>query len=104
MSPDLSNMLDGNYDDDNERSFDSSSAFEDDLDFDQMRQQSERSESIYGDMETMDEGADAGARGGSRFSLGNFTPGQRLILVLLVLLDIVAIGFGVLVVMGIFSL
>lgn len=86
-----------------------SSGFDDDLDLDQLRRQSARSGSAYDDMEmggTDDGGFDdfESDSGGSRFSLGNFTPGQRLLLAVLVLLDILAILFGVLVVTGRFSL
>jgi len=85
-----------------------SSGFEDDLDFDSLRRQSARSGSTFDEMEMggMEEGGfeEIESGGGSRFSLGNFTPGQRLILAILVLLDIVAVLFGVLVVTGRFSL
>lgn len=38
---------------------------------------------------------------GSGFSLDQFTPGQRLVLAILVILDIIVIGFGLLVVLNI---
>ncbi|RMG92365.1 MAG: hypothetical protein D6706_16950 [Chloroflexi bacterium] len=38
---------------------------------------------------------------GFAFSLSNFTPGQRLILALLLLLDVVAVGFGALIFLGV---
>ncbi|MCA9926326.1 MAG: hypothetical protein KC419_27010 [Anaerolineales bacterium] len=84
------------------------SGFDDDLDFDSLRRQSARSGSAFDDMETggMEDDGFEGveSEGGSRFSLGNFTPGQRLILAILILLDIVAVLFGVLVITGRFSL
>ena len=88
-------------------SFASDPVFDDDLDLDSLRQQSARSGSTYDDMENdpdMDDSFMDDSSGGSRFALGNFTRGQRLTLAFLVLLDILAIGFGVLVVMGRVSL
>ncbi len=85
---------------------------DDDFDMENLRRQSARSGSTFDEMDTtavddsnfddFDAGDDSGS--GSGFSLGNFTPGQRLILAVLVLLDIVAILFGVLVITGRFSL
>ncbi len=70
---------------------------DDDDQFEQLRQKSARSGSMYDDME-----ADgAGQSGGSSFSWSSFSSGQRLILALLIVIDIVAIGFGVLVVTGV---
>lgn len=83
----------------------SSRVDDDDLDFDQLRRQSARTGAAYDDMD-MDDGeflAEEPAAS-SGFSLSNFTPGQRLILAVLVLLDILAIGFGVLVITGNVSL
>ena len=69
---------------------------------DMFRQQSARTESSLDDMQFDDSDdeflEDSGSRGG--FSLANFSPLQRLILIFLILLDILAIGFGVLVIMG----
>ena len=70
---------------------------DDDDEFEQLRQKSARSGSMYDDME-----ADgAGQSSGSSFSWSSFSSGQRLVLALLIVLDIVAIGFGVLVVTGV---
>lgn len=65
------------------------------------RESATRSETAYEDMgyeneEFLDE--ETGSSGG--FSISNFTPFQILILVLLVILDFAAIGFGILVLMG----
>ena len=95
---------------------DQSSGLDDGFDLDNLRRQSARSGSAFDDMDTTavveeddafddfeaDEGNDS--RSGGRFSLSNFTPGQRLILALLFVLDILAIFFGIMVVTGRFSL
>jgi hypothetical protein len=86
-------------------SFGSEPVFDDDFDMDSLRQQSARSGSTFDDMESdsdmdglyMEDDADSGR---SRFSLSNFSRRQQLVIALLVLLDILAIGFGILVVMG----
>lgn len=72
---------------------------------DMFRETATRSESTYDDMGFDDEEyleeepADSGSGGGG-FSIRNFTPFQILILVLLIILDFAAIGFGILVLMG----
>ncbi|KAA3660426.1 MAG: hypothetical protein DWQ04_19470 [Chloroflexi bacterium] len=89
-----------------------SSSPDDDFDMDNLRRQSARSGSAFEDMDTTaveddnfdDFEVESDDSSGSGFSLRNFTPGQRLILAVLVLLDILAILFGVLVVTGLFSL
>lgn len=90
---------------------DQPSGIEDDFNMDNLRRQSARSGSTFEEMDTTADDdsfddfdvADEG-ESKSGFSLSNFTPGQRLILAILVLLDIVAVLFGVLVVTGRFSL
>ncbi|MCP4428000.1 MAG: hypothetical protein GY803_26235 [Chloroflexi bacterium] len=69
------------------------SSFDDD--FDQLRDKSARTDSTYDEMDTsLDDEFDDGRTG---FSLSVFTTPQKLILLALLLLDIVAVGFGVLV-------
>lgn len=103
MSPDFDDLRDEQFEEENP-SLDSADIFEDE--FDQLRHHSARAGSTYDDMELEhDQEEDPFAENGrSPFSLGNFTPTQRLILALLVVLDILAIGFGVLVVLGRISL
>lgn len=69
-----------------------------DDEFDQLRRKSARGETF--DDELAEEEAFAMDEGGTGFSLSNFSSGQRLILAVLVLLDILMIGFGILVVTG----
>ena len=68
----------------------------DDDEFDMLRQKTVRTETTYSGMDTGDD--DFGS--GSGFSLNNFTTSQKLILLALLMLDIVAVGFGVLVLLG----
>ena len=77
---------------------DSNMGMDDDDEFEQLRQKSTRSGSMYDEMETDNSGQSSG---GSSFSWSSFSSGQRLVLALLIVLDILAIGFGVLVVAGI---
>ncbi|MBE2221046.1 MAG: hypothetical protein IAF02_05870 [Anaerolineae bacterium] len=72
-------------------------AVDNDDEFEQLRQKSARSGSMYDDMETDNQGQSSG----SSFSWSSFSSGQRLVLALLIVLDILAIGFGVLVMTGI---
>jgi hypothetical protein len=103
MADDFSNFDDDSFDetpdwlvDDDDAASATGTDYDDDQ-FEQLRQKSARSGSMYDDME-----ADGAAQsGGSSFSWSNFSSGQRLVLALLIVLDIVAIGFGVLVVTGI---
>ncbi len=116
MSQDFSDLLDDDFESDAPIFADEGDNNED-LDMDGLRRQSVRSGSAFDDMEMDvddsgfddglmldDDGDEAtGGSSGSRYSLRNFTPMQRLILGLLFLLNIGAIAFGVLVVMGIVS-
>jgi hypothetical protein len=68
----------------------------DDDEFDMLRQKTVRTESTYSGMDTSDD--EFG--GGSRFAISNFTTSQKLILLALLMLDIVAVGFGFLVLLG----
>jgi hypothetical protein len=68
--------------------------FDDELD--QLRTKSARTESAYGDMDEDDAFGD----GRSGFALSNFNTSQKIILLALLLLDIVAVGFGLLVLTG----
>ncbi len=74
----------------------------DDDQFDQLRRKSARNESLYDEMETVPVTQSAApARSGSSFAWSSFTPGQRLLLALLVLVDIVVILVLVLILTGI---
>lgn len=68
--------------------------------FDQLRRSSARSETMFNDLN--DENRPS-ASSSSGFSMSNFTAGQRLVLALLVLLDIVVIGICLVVLWGIIS-
>ena len=68
----------------------------DDDEFDMLRQKTVRTESTYSGMDTSDDEFSSG----SGFSLSNFTSSQKLILLALLLLDVVAVGFGFLVLLG----
>ena len=71
---------------------------DDDDGFEQLRQKSVRSGSMYDEMETDSDGQSGSS---SSFSWSSFSSGQRLVLALLIVLDIIAIGFGVMVVANI---
>ncbi|MBK8985415.1 MAG: hypothetical protein IPM39_04930 [Chloroflexi bacterium] len=70
-----------------------------DDEFDQLRRKSTRTGSMQDEMEAA-ERTTATSSGGS-FAWSKFTPGQRLVLALLILLNIIAVAFGVMVVAGI---
>ncbi len=114
MSQEISDFSDDDFESD-ATVFSDEADMDDGLDFDNLRRQTVRSGSAFDDME-MDADSDfdddlmfdgddetTGGSGRSRYSFRNFTPMQRLILGILFLLNIGAIGFGVLVVMGIVS-
>lgn len=73
--------------------------------FDQLRRRNVRTGSAFDDLEAEDAGrqtaVSSSSATSSSFALGNFSPGQRLVLALLVLLDILAVGFGVMIVAGV---
>lgn len=102
MADDFSNFDDDSFDDtpdwliDEEEDTASGAGGNDDDQFEQLRQKSARSGSMYDEMEA--DGAEPSS--GSSFAWSSFSSGQRLVLALLIVLDIVAIGFGVLVVAG----
>jgi len=68
--------------------------------FDQLRRKSARTGSMQDEMEMADAENAPSSTGGS-FSWSSFTPGQRLVLALLVVLDIIAVAFGLMVVTGV---
>lgn len=70
----------------------------DEDEFEQLRQKTTRTGSMYDEMETDSSGQSGG---GSSFAWSNFSSGQRLVLALLIVVDILAIGFGVMVIAGI---
>ncbi|MFQ5399820.1 MAG: hypothetical protein ACE5E7_09505 [Anaerolineae bacterium] len=65
--------------------------------FDELRRQSTRIATAFDD--DLDMGMDEPG-GLDGFSFSNFTPGQRLVLALLLVLDVVVIGIGVLIITG----
>ena len=102
MADDFSSFDDDSFDDTpdwlmDEEDAPSDGGSDDDDQFEQLRQKSARSGSMYDEMETDGEGQNGG---GSSFSWSNFSSGQRVVLALLIVVDILAIGFGVLVVTG----
>jgi hypothetical protein len=109
MTDEFSNFDDDSFDgvsqdwmldDDNENVLadsDSSLIIGDEDEFAELRQKSARSGSMYEDMDA----EEAQSSDGSSFSWSNFSSGQRVVLALLIVLDILAIGFGVMVVTGI---
>ena len=71
---------------------------QEDFDLDSLRTSSARAGSMFDEeMEDM-EMEELPTDSSSGFSLASFTPGQRLILALLLLFDIVAVGVGILLV------
>ena len=74
----------------------------DDIDdeFDQLRRKTARGESLDDDLDSDEAFFSEERSGGSGFAWRNFTPGQRLTLALLILLNIVIGAIGLLVVTG----
>ncbi|HRQ41942.1 MAG TPA: hypothetical protein PLD25_28800 [Chloroflexota bacterium] len=68
--------------------------------FEQLRRSSARSETMFNEL---DDESRSTSDGSSGFSLSNFTGGQRLVLALLVVLDIVVIGIFLVVLWGIIA-
>ncbi len=92
---------DFNFDDDPIDNTEEIESIQEDDGFEDMfRQQAARSEASFDEMEADDDYIEAEGNSGGGFSLGAFTPFQRLIIIALVLLDIFAIGFGVLIMTG----
>lgn len=76
-------------------------AVADEDEFDQLRRKSARSGDLDDEMVTEAESAET-RRSGGAFAWSNFTPGQRLVLAFLIILDIIAIAFLVLLFAGFF--
>ncbi|MCB8985334.1 MAG: hypothetical protein H6659_16000 [Ardenticatenaceae bacterium] len=68
--------------------------------FDQLRRKSARTGSMQDEMETSG-AVETSPQSSGAFSWSSFTPGQRLVLALLVVLDIIAVAFGLMVLTGI---
>jgi hypothetical protein len=77
-----------------------SSSDESSDEFDQLRRSSARSETMYNELA---DDKPTTSTGGSGFSMKNFSSGQRLVLALLVVLDIIVIGIALVVLWGIIS-
>ena len=67
--------------------------------FDQLRETSARSETLYDEMD--DDAFGESSSEGSGFSLSNFSSGQKLVLAVLVVLNVLMVGFALLVVLGV---
>lgn len=72
---------------------------EEEFDLESLRASSARAGTLF-DEELDDIDITAISAPSGRFSLSSFTPGQRLVLAILLLVDIVAIAVGILVVVG----
>lgn len=87
-------------DDDDEAEITQPPAFEEEDDeFERLRMSSARAGSMYDDDMEMTAVSDTSAGSRSGFALSNFSPGQRLVLAVLLFLDVVAVLFGLLVVL-----
>ncbi len=80
--------------------FPSTSSPDDSDQFDQLRRSSARSETMFDDFSEEELQEESGGSE-SGFSMSNFTPIQRIILAVLVVLNIMMIGFGLLVILGV---
>ncbi|HFQ94255.1 MAG TPA: hypothetical protein ENK32_09615 [Anaerolineae bacterium] len=78
------------------------SAFDDDP-FEQLRDKTVRGETVDNNLAAEEDAIieEPESSSGGGFSLDQFSPGQRLVLAILVILNIIVIGFGLLVVLGI---
>jgi len=76
-----------------------SSDSEEEFDLESLRASSARAGTLF-DEELDDIDITAISAPSSRFSLSSFTPGQRLVLAILLLIDIIAIAVGIVVVTG----
>ncbi len=75
------------------------STSDDDFDIDGLRASTARAGSMFDeDMEDVMDLDEVVPSGSSGFSLGNFTPGQKLLLAILLVVDIILVGVGVLVI------
>lgn len=104
MADDFSSFSDDSFDDtpdwllEDEDEAPASDVQGGDDEFEQLRQKTARSGSMYDEMETESNGQSGSS---SSFAWSNFSSGQRLVLAFLIVLDILAIGFGVMVVAGV---
>ncbi len=96
---DFDDLQDDDFGFDNDFSSPSSSGESSD-EFDQLRRSSARSETMFNDLNDETERNPGGSSG---FSMSNFTGGQRLVLALLVVLDIIVIGICLVILWGIVS-
>lgn len=81
--------------------FNSSPSLDDSPDeFDQLRRSSARSETMFNEL-TEDGIRTSSSSQSSGFSMSNFTPGQRVILAALVVLNLLVISIGLMVVLGV---
>jgi hypothetical protein len=98
MTDDFSDFRDDTFDDSPDWLLDEGGASEEmDDGFEQLRQKSTRTGSMYDDMESSEEVRTSS----SSFSWSSFSSGQRLVLALLIVLDILAVAFGVMVIANI---
>ncbi|MFO7680742.1 MAG: hypothetical protein R6X34_11880 [Chloroflexota bacterium] len=99
MTDDFSDFRDDTFDDSPDWLLDEGGA-SDEMDdgFEQLRQKSTRTGSMYDDMESSEEVRTSSS---SSFSWSSFSSGQRLVLALLIVLDILAVAFGVMVIANI---
>lgn len=68
--------------------------------FDSLRARSSRAGTMDNEMEEVVTEESRGGGSTSMFALSNFSSGQRIILAVLLLLDVIAIGIGILIVTG----
>lgn len=92
---------DNNFASDFSSDLPSSDSLDDTDDFDQLRRSSARSETMYNELSEDDFIDERGDSDSDEFSLSSFSPGQRIVLAILVVLNILMIGFGVLVLAGV---
>jgi hypothetical protein len=100
MTDDFDDLRDDDLEEEEGPAFVQSPDLEEEDEFGHLRRKSARVGSAYGETMVEDEMTTSSSGG---FSLGNFTPAQRLVLAILVFLDILAIGFGILVITGRFG-
>ncbi len=82
--------------------FNSSPSLDDSPDeFDQLRRSSARSETMFNELTEDGIRTSSSSSRSSGFSMSNFTPGQRVILAALVVLNLLVISIGLMVVLGV---